>query len=1836
MYRYAHQTITINTDQVNITSSDYPQKFNTSLGSGTDTNTRKPNAFKWAFNQDIEAWIAPIGGYKQQNAQQYLIKASELTALGLNQGSNISKIGFDFLDGYTSTIRELEIKIKETTASTVSSWNSFSSISSSFSDYWYYPSISEGTNYFTFNDSYEWDGTSNIIIQFSYVNDSWSSSSNNPRIRMSDVGYDATLIGYGTQTSSLASNNPPVNKKSQYRPNFYFEVAKGPLQDTIVGCTTSLSLDIENSGYQFLQWSTTSSSTPVSISSAGLYTVQMLDANFCLSTDTVEVLFSAPSVAASASLIKGCDGDVSTITASGTFDSYIWNSGQSGNSITATETGSYVVTAFDEYSCTAKDTINVEFVEKPILYVLDEPAFSGGSLTGTYASTGKYLGAHNGHEYYVVESQGSWSTAKSAAQALGGHLAIPNDAAENDALAVMMSAAGSNDNAWLGVEWNGSKWLDINGKDLTYTNWWGSTTGSASNGTSYHTRAVLQGGSGTDWYNYNGDGYSFNFIIEFPENRRPLVASETFCDSVQIWTDQSFDSFLWSTGETDSIITVDATTASAITLTGTVNKSDGTTCTLTSDGTSITINTTPTISITNNSGTYDYDGTNSISFTASSNLTNTTFAWSDATTNTTFSASGQGSYYVAGTSSGCTDSVKFYIYEPIYVSTLGSDATGDGSYSLPYATINHGIDQASSGDKIYVLPGTYNETIVVDKNLFIASDYYRLGNANAINTTIINGQGQRRLVEYTNLTENLDSAISKIIGFTLKGGHEQNNQGAGIYTDGTFSGTTIFKNNILKSTSRQCCDNGIVMALNGGGHFIMDSVHINDIGQANYGDQRISFYLSEGKLVIKNSILENFKQDNSMFHLVNSSQLIVENSRITDIEDRYDNTGVVAYLNSSSTAIFNHVTFDNIDLSDSRYLFRFGSGSYSELYLINSVVDDVKGRLLFDQSNGNSTLYVRNSVVGNSASSLHASMSVMTPQLNADGTLKNTSPAIGFGVSPLVVNGKTFSSPLIDLRGMDRPIPLGTNPDAGAYEDSLSIGNLDIVLTQCAYILEASILNSTNNTYSWKLNGTVVSTDLSYLATALGTYTFEAVSVDRNQTITEDIVLSDPLRYDLVYANNNCTSLSGNSGEVYWGGATGGDRNVADSWEYQSGINNENGTQYDGIWDIDENTWYNTRSSMPGGKYYVYVVDNSGCTVGDTINIVDQDQDTYYVSTTGSNSNTGTSKTDAFASIATAVDFACTNDTIILLDGTYYEDSLTVKKNLVMGSEFILDADTNHIAATIIDGNNDGWIMAWQAGSSNWADTATSQLVGLTIQNGNSTNSSYAGGLYVASYRSLTIKHIRFKNNKNTRNSGGALSLGYGVHAQILHTEFVGNHSTHSGSAFYADRPYLVMRHVNIRNNTTTANNGGLLYVSDGASYWDTKDVQISNNSSTSSRLIFINMANLESNAVYDSWVIKNNSVNEEIFFLNSGTNGRQITFQNMLLANNTANNRPGLVFDNYRGKINIINSTIFGNTATQSTAKESAQIFANYPSGGDDPVINIFNTIVGANNGFAVSWYQWTDATYDFTINVDNSYIEGGTSSIDLGSVGTKYYGTTNISSGLYFVDAANGDYSLAPVSTSIGAGASSATMGGISLLAPAFDLFGNARANPSGTNPDLGAIESPDSSAQVGMTLVIGNNGFCETSLGSVTANLLNYSGTATYSWSSNTYPLWTWNATQSATGLSSGDYKVVATDATSGAKIDSLEITIATLPSISIVNTSTDVTCFGDDDGELTFEIYGGNPLGGSQYTYSVDYMESMAQATGVVLDGNYFDTDNNGSTRTNKYDADNWNWKSNISR
>ena len=46
----------------------------------------------------------------------------------------------------------------------------------------------------------------------------------------------------------------------------------------------------------------------------------------------------------------------------------------------------------------------------------------------------------------------------------------------------------------------------------------------------------------------------------------------------------------------------------------------------------------------------------------------------------------------------------------IYVSTEGNDSTGNGTLDYPYASVSKAIQVASSGAKIYILPGTYNLT----------------------------------------------------------------------------------------------------------------------------------------------------------------------------------------------------------------------------------------------------------------------------------------------------------------------------------------------------------------------------------------------------------------------------------------------------------------------------------------------------------------------------------------------------------------------------------------------------------------------------------------------------------------------------------------------------------------------------------------------------------------------------------------------------------------------------------------------------------------------------------------------------------------------------------------------------------------------------------------------------------------------------------------------------------------------------------------------------------------------------------------------------------------------
>ena len=104
---------------------------------------------------------------------------------------------------------------------------------------------------------------------------------------------------------------------------------------------------------------------------------------------------------------------------------------------------------------------------------------------------------------------------------------------------------------------------------------------------------------------------------------------------------------------------------------------------------------------------------------------------------------------------------------PIHVNiSSGSDETGNGTESSPFASIQRGVDRAESGDTVIVHPGTYIENVSVsEKVVHLKSLYsYQPGQEYLIDVTVINGNLDGSSIEfvYTGGYE-----YSSINGFTI-------------------------------------------------------------------------------------------------------------------------------------------------------------------------------------------------------------------------------------------------------------------------------------------------------------------------------------------------------------------------------------------------------------------------------------------------------------------------------------------------------------------------------------------------------------------------------------------------------------------------------------------------------------------------------------------------------------------------------------------------------------------------------------------------------------------------------------------------------------------------------------------------------------------------------------------------------------------------------------------------------------------------------------------------------------------------------------------------------------
>jgi hypothetical protein len=174
------------------------------IGNGATTNATYPNPYysNWSNTHN-----------------QYLITAAELQAAGLAPG-NITSLGIKITSG-TTTLQDVSIKMAHTTATNMSAF-----VAPTFTSVYTAATLTPvvGINTMTFTTPFNWDGTSNVVIEFCHGNGS-STATISSTAEADNTSYVSTIHVHKTAatTGSVTCTDLTTNLTTySVRPRFYF------------------------------------------------------------------------------------------------------------------------------------------------------------------------------------------------------------------------------------------------------------------------------------------------------------------------------------------------------------------------------------------------------------------------------------------------------------------------------------------------------------------------------------------------------------------------------------------------------------------------------------------------------------------------------------------------------------------------------------------------------------------------------------------------------------------------------------------------------------------------------------------------------------------------------------------------------------------------------------------------------------------------------------------------------------------------------------------------------------------------------------------------------------------------------------------------------------------------------------------------------------------------------------------------------------------------------------------------------------------------------------------------------------------------------------------------------------------------------------------------------------------------------------------------------------------------------------------------------------------------------------------------------------------------------
>ena len=469
--------------------------------------------------------------------------------------------------------------------------------------------------------------------------------------------------------------------------------------------------------------------------------------------------------------------------------------------------------------------------------------------------------------------------------------------------------------------------------------------------------------------------------------------------------------------------------------------------------------------------------------------------------------------------------------------------------------------------------------------------------------------------------------------------------------------------------------------------------------------------------------------------------------------------------------------------------------------------------------------------------------------------------------------------------------------------------------------------------------------------------------------------------------------------------------------------------------------------------------------------------------------------------IQAGISAASDGDTVLVAEGIYIENINYLGKAITVASHFLMDGDTSHISATVIDGSQPSNPDSGSVVTFNSGEDTTAVLAGFTITGGSGTISEYiwqgvvypargGGGIFCYN-ASARISHNQIRNNNipaYVESWGGGIagfvlgSTGYLIiednkidHNGVTGTDLTGgggialycsgrivhnmiSHNAGYGSLYVYGAAYVaadpagsqsaLVKDNRIIHNTLSGTyvNGTGLTVGGG-----TSASVVGNNISYNEMLSAVSASNgggLMVDVAYGTIDIDANTIVGNVIYDNNSYGGGISLWSNMASANNDIRVANNIVSGNeadYGGGIRCQNSTaqMINNTVVDNFARVSG---GGIRVDGAQSDATILNSIFWGNTA---PQYPQIDYLSSGAIRVHYSDVQGGYPS-----------GMGNIDADPFFADTL---FNLSDSSSCIGAGIDSIEISGIWYHAPPFDYNGNPRPNPAGSMPDIGAQESP-----------------------------------------------------------------------------------------------------------------------------------------------------------------------------